>query len=174
MEQLGLVMVYMGNGKGKTTAAFGQALRAMGHGKKVYLLQFMKGSKDYGEVRMAAQLPLMTLVQSGLPSFVVKGNPTPEDLRLARRGLELAQAAVSSGQFGLVILDEVNIALDYELIPVEEVLYLIEHRPPGVDLVLTGRYPPRQILAVADLVSEIREVRHHFAAGIKAREGIEF
>ncbi len=174
MDHKGLVMVYTGSGKGKTTAALGLALRAMGHGKKVFFLQFMKGSKEYGEVQIAAALPLLTLVQSGLETFVIKGSPSPEDLRLARQGLDMAKQAVKSGDYDLVVLDEVNIALDYQLFPLEEVLELIKSKPSGLDLVLTGRYAPPQVLEAADLVSEVLEVRHHYEAGVQAREGIEF
>lgn len=174
MSDQGLVMVYMGNGKGKTTAALGLALRAMGHGKKVYFLQFMKGSKNYGEVKMAAGLPLMTFVQSGLETFVVKGSPSKEDLRLARQGMDLAKEAVISGDYDLVILDEINVAMDYELVPTGEVLQLINLKPTSVDLVLTGRYIPSQVLDLADLISEVQEIRHHYASGVQAREGIEY
>lgn len=174
MEHKGLVMVYTGNGKGKTTAALGLAMRAMGHGKKVYFLQFMKGSKNYGEVRLASSLPLLTLVQSGLETFVIKGDPSPEDLRLARQGLALAKAAVMSGEYDLIVLDEVNVALDYDLVPLEEILDLIKRKPVGVDLVLTGRYVPPQVLEAADLISDVQEVRHHYSSGVLAREGIEY
>ncbi|MCL4439975.1 MAG: cob(I)yrinic acid a,c-diamide adenosyltransferase [Firmicutes bacterium] len=174
MDYQGLVMVYTGSGKGKTTAALGLALRAMGHGKRVFFLQFMKGSKEYGEVQIAPTLPLLTLVQSGLETFVIKGSPSPEDLRLARQGLDMAKQAVGSGEYDLVVLDEVNVALDYRLFPLDEVLELIESKPSGLDLVLTGRYAPPQILEVADMVSDVQEIRHHYASGIQAREGIEF
>lgn len=167
-------MVYTGNGKGKTTAALGLAMRAMGHGKKVFFLQFMKGSKNYGEVKLASSLPLMTLVQSGLETFVIKGNPSPEDLRLATEGLALAKEAVLYGEYDLVVLDEINVAMDYELVPIEEVRDLIQQKPMSVDLVLTGRYIPRQVLELADLISEVQEVRHHYASGVPAREGIEY
>ncbi len=170
----GLTMVYTGNGKGKTTAALGLALRAMGNGKKVFMLQFMKGSKEYGEVRMTPSLPLLTLVQSGLESFVSKDDPSAEDLRLARQGLDLAKDAIDSGNYDLIILDEINIALDYSLFPLEEALNLIKNKPNHLDLVLTGRYAPPQILEMADLISDVQEIRHHYAAGIQARAGIEF
>jgi cob(I)alamin adenosyltransferase len=174
LDKQGLVMVYTGDGKGKTTAALGLAMRAMGHGKKVYFLQFMKGSKEYGEVQLAPQLPLLTLVQSGLESFVIKGDLSEEDVRLAREGLEFAKQAVNNGDYDLVVLDEVNIALDYELFPLEEVLELIRNKPGKLDLVLTGRYVPLEILATADTISEVREIKHHYASGVQARAGIEF
>ncbi|HWJ04023.1 MAG TPA: cob(I)yrinic acid a,c-diamide adenosyltransferase [Verrucomicrobiae bacterium] len=174
MDHTGLIMIYTGNGKGKTTAALGLALRAMGHGKRVFIMQFMKGSKEYGEVKIAGQLPLLTLVQSGLESFVIKGAPSAEDLRLARRGLDLAWEAVKSGQYELIILDEINVALDYDLVPLAEVLELLKTKPAGLDLVLTGRYVPEGVLELADLISEVKEVRHHYNSGVQAREGMEF
>lgn len=170
----GLVMVYTGNGKGKTTAALGLALRAMGHGTEVFFLQFMKGSREYGEVKIAASLPLLTLVQSGLESFVKKSAPSPEDLRLAAQGLQLAVEAVNSGKYGLVVLDELNVALDYKLISLEDTIKMIRDRPPELDLVITGRYAPAEILQLADTISEVAEIRHHYNEGVKARAGIEF
>jgi len=174
MVHNGLIMVYTGNGKGKTTAALGLAMRAMGHGKKVYFLQFMKGSKNYGEVRLASSLPLLTLIQSGLETFVIKGSPSEEDLRLARQGLDAAKEAVMSGEYELVVLDEINVALDYNLIPLDEVLDLLRNKPVSLDLVLTGRYVPPQVLERADLISEVQEVKHHYSSGVQAREGIEY
>ncbi|MCX7816089.1 MAG: cob(I)yrinic acid a,c-diamide adenosyltransferase [Syntrophales bacterium] len=170
----GIVYVLTGNGKGKTTAAIGQALRSIGHGKKVMMIQFMKGKK-YGEVLAAERhLPEFTILQSGLDSFVMRGNPAPVDVELARRGLELARNATLSGEYDLVILDEINVALDFQLIPVEDVIKLIKNKPPHVDLILTGRYAPKEILDIADTVSEILEIKHHYNQGIKERAGMEF
>jgi cob(I)alamin adenosyltransferase len=170
----GLIQVYTGNGKGKTTAALGQALRACGHGLRVLMIQFMKGSKDYGEVRIAGEVPGFTLVQSGLPTFVKKFAPSEEDLRLAAEGLALAAKAVDEAGCDLLILDEINVAVDYGLVRVEEVLRLIARRPPGMEIILTGRYAPEEFLEIADLVTEMREVKHHYAAGKQMREGIEY
>jgi len=170
----GLVMVVTGNGKGKTTAAFGQALRAAGHGLHVLIVQFMKGDPEYGEVRAAIRfLPTVEVVQSGLPTFVEPHNPGLEDVRLARRGLELARKAVAEGRHFLVILDEINVAVEYGLLAVEEVLDLLKGRAPGVNVLLTGRYAPAAVCEQADLVSEVREVRHHYHQGVPGREGIE-
>ncbi|MDI9570918.1 MAG: cob(I)yrinic acid a,c-diamide adenosyltransferase [Pseudomonadota bacterium] len=167
-------MVITGNGKGKTTAAVGQALRALGHGKKVFMIQFMKGKK-YGEVLAAERyLPDFTIRPSGLDSFVMRDNPAPIDRELAQAGLELARQAISAGEHDLVILDEINVALDFKLIALEEVIALIESKPPAMDIILTGRYAPPEIVARADTVSEIQEIRHHYAKGAKERAGMEF
>jgi len=170
----GLVQVYTGNGKGKTTAAFGQALRAVGQGFRVCIIQFMKGRK-YGEFLAAERfLPNLTVRLSGLDSFVMRDNPAPLDIELAKQGLALAREAVASGDYEMVILDEINVAVDFKLIPVADVIDLIRTKPPAVDLILTGRYAPPEIIALADTVSEIREVKHHYNAGIKDRAGIEY
>lgn len=170
----GLVMVLTGNGKGKTTSAMGQALRAVGHGRKVLVIQFMKGRK-YGEVLAAEKhLPGITIVQSGLDSFVMRDNPAPVDVELARQGLEMAREALTAGTHDMVILDEINVAIDFKLIPLPDLLDLIRNKPPEVDLILTGRYAPPEIVELADTVSEIREVRHHYSKGIKERAGIEY
>ena len=170
----GLVQVYTGNGKGKTTAAFGQALRAVGQGFRVCIIQFMKGRK-YGEFLAAERcLPNLTVRLSGLDSFVMRDNPAPLDIELAKQGLALAREAVVSGDYEMVILDEVNVAVDFKLIPVADVIDLIRTRPPAVDLILTGRDAAPEIIALADTVSEILEVKHHYNAGIKDRAGIEY
>ena len=170
----GLIQVYTGNGKGKTTAAFGQALRAIGQGFRVCVIQFMKGRK-YGELLAGEKyLPNLTIHLSGLDSFVMRENPAPLDIALARQGLALARKAISSGEYDMVILDELNVAADFKLIPLDEVIDLIKSKPRAVDLILTGRYAPPEVIALADTVSEIREVRHHYNAGIKERAGIEY
>jgi cob(I)alamin adenosyltransferase len=173
MEQ-GLVQIYTGDGKGKTTAAIGLAMRAIGKGFKVYMVQFLKG-RPYGEVETAKMLPdSFTLVQSGLDSFVKKGEPTAEDLELAHRGLELARQAIMSGEYDIVILDEVNVAIELEVLTVDEVLPLIDERPKTVELVLTGRYAPTEFCDRADLITEMKNVRHCYDAGVPLREGIEY
>ncbi len=170
----GLVQVYTGNGKGKTTAAFGQALRAIGQGYRVCIIQFMKGRK-YGECLAAERyLPNLVVHLSGLDSFVMREKPAPLDIELARQGLAMARQAVASGEYDMVILDEVNVAVDFKLLPLAEVIDVIRSRPAAVDLVLTGRYAAPEVIALADTVSEIREVRHHYHAGIKERAGIEY
>lgn len=172
----GLVMVYTGNGKGKTTAALGLALRQIGWGRRVLFIQFMK-SKDnvYGE-RMAAEkyLPLLEMEQYGQDEFVDLSSPGDRDAALAAVAMKRASEGLSSGEYGLVVLDEINVAAACGLVEVEDVLALIAKRPPHVDLVLTGRYCPDAIMAKADMVSEVREIKHHYAKGVPARKGIEF
>lgn len=170
----GLVMVITGNGKGKTTSAFGQALRAIGHGYKVCIVQFMKGRK-YGEILAAEKyLPDLTIIQSGLDSFVMRDNPAPVDIDLAKQGLEKAREAVQSNKYYLVILDEINVAVDFNLIAEREVIDLIKNKPPELNLLLTGRYASDNIRGIADMVSDINEVKHHYNAGIKGQSGIEY
>ncbi|MFH1219398.1 MAG: cob(I)yrinic acid a,c-diamide adenosyltransferase [Candidatus Eisenbacteria bacterium] len=170
----GTIQVYTGNGKGKTTAALGQALRACGHGLSALMIQFMKGSANYGEVIVAPSIPNFRIVQSGLPTFVKKFAPSEEDLRLAREGLDLARKAIEEASCDVLILDEINVAMDYDLVKVEDVLDLLKLRPPHMEIILTGRYAPAEILEVAHLVTEMREVRHHYGAGKEMREGIEY
>ncbi len=170
----GLVQVYTGNGKGKTTAAFGQALRAVGQGFRVCVIQFMKGRK-YGEFLAAERfIPNLTIRLAGLDSFVMRENLAPLDIELARQGLAIACEAVASGDYEMVILDEINVAVDFKLISVVDVIDLIRNRPPALDLILTGRYAAPEVIALADTVSEIHEVKHHYNAGIKERAGIEY
>jgi cob(I)alamin adenosyltransferase len=170
----GLVMVITGNGKGKTTAAFGQALRAIGQGYKVFVLQFMKGRK-YGEFIAAEKyLPRLTVRMSGLDSFVMRDNPATIDIELAQKGLDTARKEIKNGKYDMVILDEINVALDFKLVDLRKVIELIKNKPAGLDLILTGRYAPKEIIELADTVSEVKEVKHHYKAGIKDRAGIEY
>lgn len=170
----GLIHVYTGDGKGKTTAALGLSLRAAGHGRRTYMGQFMKGL-DYGELHAAHMLGgLLTIEQYGKPTFVHVDQVTEEDVRLARGGLEAARAAMLSGAFHLVILDEINVALYFELLAVQDVLDLIDAKPPSVELVLTGRRVPQAILDRADYVTIMQEGKHPYQRGIQARKGIEF
>lgn len=170
----GLVIVITGNGKGKTTAAFGQALRAIGQGYKVFVVQFMKGRK-YGEFNAAKKyLPDITIRLSGLDSFVLRENPAAIDIELAQKGLKLAKKAINSGEYNMIILDEINVALDFKLIDLNDVIELIKSKPADLDLILTGRYAPLQIIELADTVSEVKEIKHHYASGIKDRAGIEY
>jgi cob(I)alamin adenosyltransferase len=170
----GLVQIYTGDGKGKTTAAFGLALRAIGRGLKVYVIQFIKGGFDYGELYVIDKLPNMTLKAFGRGKFVVEQPPPEEDVKLAEEALELAEKVVKSGEYDIVILDEINVALHLKLISLERVLELIKSKPEHVELVLTGRYAPKEIIDAADLVTEMREVKHPYRSGCQARKGIEF
>ncbi len=167
------VHVYTGDGKGKTTAAFGLACRAGGHGLRSYVAQFLK-AVPYGEVLLLRERcgDLITVEQFGRPGHV--SGPSPEDVALARRGLAAAKRAMLSGAYDLVILDEVNVALFYRLLSPEEVLDFLNVRPAHVEVVLTGRYAPPEILGAADLITEMREVLHYYAdKGVQARDGIE-
>ena len=172
--KMGTVQVYTGEGKGKTTAALGQALRAVGHGQKVIVIQFMKGQINYGELRAAEGIPGLEIEQYGLPTFVERGNPSTEDREWARKGMERAREVVKEARWDMVVLDEINVAVDYGLIDLDEVIDLIKARPPEMELVLTGRYATEEVIELADLVTEMKEIKHHYQKGIQAREGIEF
>ena len=170
----GYIQVYTGNGKGKTTASLGLAVRAAGHGLKTVIIQFMKGWIDYGElagVRMLA--PHVEIHQAGRDLFVDRRDPDPEDVRLAREGWKLALEVISGRKADIVILDEVNCAMDFGLLPVREVLEAIQGKPDGMELVLTGRGAPPEIIEAADLVTEMREIRHYYVKGVDARVGVE-
>jgi len=169
----GYIQVYTGNGKGKTTAAFGQALRAEGAGLKVFIGQFVKG-KTYSEnIAITRNLKNITIKQYGLGCFIVN-TPTESDIRAARKGLEDMRKIIQNGNHDVVIMDEVNIALYYKLFEVDELIELMKSKPDHVELILTGRYAPQEIIDIADLVTEMKEVKHYYQAGTQAREGIEF
>jgi len=170
----GLVQVYTGNGKGKTTAAFGLALRATGRGLKVYIIQFIKGGFDYGELYTVDKLPNLTLKAFGRGEFITAKPPDKEDVRLAEQALQLAKQTVKSGKYDVIILDEVNVALTLKLIDLEEVLKLIQNKPNHVELVLTGRNAPVQVIDASDYVTEMREVKHPYSKGYQSRKGIEY
>ena len=170
----GLVQVYTGNGKGKTSAAFGLALRAIGRGLKVYIIQFIKGGFDYGELYIIDKLPNLKLKAFGQGKFVTQFPPSKKDVKIAKEALELAKKIVKSGEYDVVILDEINVAMSLRLIKIEEVVNMIKEKPKNVELVLTGRYAPKEIIDIADLVTEMKEIKHPFQKGIPPRKGIEF
>ena len=170
----GLIQVYTGSGKGKTTAALGLALRAAGHDLQVYIVQFMKGWPHYGELVSVQHLPNVTLRQFGRPDFVNREHPNPEDIRLAHEALEHAEQIVASGDYDLVILDEVNVALDYGLIGLDDLLALLDAKPEHVELVLTGSGAHPEIVKLADLVTEMLAIKHPYDAGVPGRKGIEY
>jgi cob(I)alamin adenosyltransferase len=174
MLEKGLVQVYTGNGKGKTTAALGLAFRAVGRKFRVCMIQFVKGNEPCGE-HMAAELlaPFLTIIQTGHKGWLGKKKPGPEVTACARKAFELAQEAVKGEEYDLVILDEINTAVSYDLVTVEELLLLIKKKNEHVELVLTGRNAAPEILEAADLVTEMREVKHYFKSGVPARIGIE-
>ncbi len=173
-ERTGLVIVHTGNGKGKTTAALGLALRATGQGLRVLMLQFIKSGRDYGELRSARHVPGLEIVPMGRGFVKTNPHPRAEDRALARATYEAAREKLRSGLYDMVILDEINYAVQFGLLDVEEVLDLLRARPPHVHLVLTGRNARPEVIEAADLVTEMREVKHPFRKGIKAQPGIEF
>ena len=169
-----MIHVYTGMGKGKTTAALGLAMRALGHGLKVYIIQFMKGNIRYGELETARQLsPNIVIKQMGRECFVDRDNPDKIDIELAQRAFQLAREILSGGTHDIVVLDEINVAVDYGLIPLEAVLELLDSKPHHVELILTGRYARQEVIERADLVTEMREVKHYYQEGIPSRKGID-
>jgi cob(I)alamin adenosyltransferase len=170
----GYIQVYTGNGKGKTTAALGLALRAAGCGLRSYIGQFLKG-QAYGELAAVRKLaPSITIEQFGRKGFVhVTENPDEEDIQRAQTGLEKCRRAMLSGRYAIIILDEINVSLHFRLLSVKAVLELLDQKPAGVEVILTGRYAPPALLRRADLVTEMREKKHYYARGVRARPGIE-
>ncbi len=170
----GYVHVLTGDGKGKTTAALGMAVRAVGHNLKVFMIMFMKGNVEYGELETARRLaPFLEIREMGRETFVSKENPEAIDMEWARDGLRLALKILEEGKHDLVILDEINVAVDFGLVPLEDVLRLIRSKPDHVELVLTGRYAHQDLVDSADLVTEMRCVKHYYQHGVEARVGIE-
>jgi len=170
----GIIRIYTGEGKGKTTSALGLALLAVGHGLKVYIVQFLKG-RETGESRIAERLsPDLTLRFFGRPGFVNFPSPTAEDLALVREGWNLARRVIGAGEHDIVILDEINRVLARGFLSVNEVMEVLSQRPPRVGVVLTGRQAPPELVDMADQVIEMSPIKHYYKAGIKARRGIEW
>jgi cob(I)alamin adenosyltransferase len=170
----GLIQVYTGDGKGKTTAALGLALRAVGHGMNVLMIQFMKGKSAIGEYKAAQKLaPCLTILPMGRETFVSKDNPDPKDIQIAREGFLLAQDAIQNKQYDVVILDEINVAVEYGLISFSDLLHLLNSKPEEVEIVLTGRNARPELLERADLVTEMVKRKHYFDEGVPARKGME-
>lgn len=170
----GLIQVYTGDGKGKTTAALGLALRACGHGARVAIVQFMKGWAGYGELTSLKRLPNVTLVRTGRDKCFSRDDVTDKDFAEAARGLKAAEEFISSGEYDLVILDEVNVAANFGLLAVADVVEVLKLKSEKTEIVLTGRNAPVQFLEKADLITEMREVRHPYRKGISARKGVEY
>ena len=169
-----LVEIFTGSGKGKTSAALGVVLRALGQGLRVYIVFFMKGDYPYGERNILAHLPNVSFQSFGHEGFVDPQNVKAEEREQARQGLEAARDAIASGSFDLVVLDEVNIAVAWKLLEVEDVLRLIDEKPQNVELILTGRHADQRLIERADLVTEMVEIKHPFEKGIKARRGFDY
>lgn len=170
----GVLVNYTGDGKGKTTAAFGLAVRAVGHGMRVKVVQFLKGATNYGETMYFANHPLVEIFQTGTLDFVNPDSPLPIDLSEAARAMGITAGIIDAASCDLLILDELNVALFFKLVKPEDVLALLAKRPPEMDVVITGRKAPEQLLSICDTVTEMREVKHHYHAGREAREGMEF
>ena len=170
----GLVQIYTGNGKGKTSAALGLVVRAIGHGAKVHIIFFMKGDFPYGELETLSKLPNVTCQTFGHEHFVDPRNVKEEEKGQARQALKAASEAFKSNKFDLVVLDEINVASTWKLIEVDDVLALIASKPKNVELVLTGRYADQRLIDKADLVTNMEEVKHPYKKGTKARKGNEY
>ncbi|WP_430810097.1 MULTISPECIES: cob(I)yrinic acid a,c-diamide adenosyltransferase [unclassified Carboxylicivirga] len=169
----GYLQVYTGNGKGKTTAAIGLTIRAVGAGKRVFFAQFVKGM-IYSEVKVLQGLaPAVTIKQYGLECFIHKA-PTPADVEAARNGLLKVKQIIESGNYDMVVLDEANIALYYQLFSLDEFLEILKNKPSATEIIITGRYAPGALIDMADLVSEMKEIKHYYSTGVSAREGVEF
>ena len=182
--QPGLVQVYTGNGKGKTTCALGAGLRAAGHGFEVLVLSFMKAKVaersgkseiNYGEFRLVDEIENFRIIPVGRQEFVDKENPAPIDIEMAQNGLRMAQEALIEETCDLLILDEINVAVEWNLISIEDQLKLIEMKPNHIEIIMTGRYARQEIIDAADLVTEMKEVKHYFnSERVLARRGFEF
>ena len=180
----GLVQIYTGNGKGKTTCALGAGLRAAGHGLEVLVISFMKAKVairdddvdiNYGEFRAIDLIPNFNIIPVGRETFVDKDNPDPKDIEMAQNGLRLAQEALQKHSCDVLILDEINVAVEWNLISLRDQLELIKTKPVDVEVIMTGRYACQEVLDVADLVTEMREIKHYYSSKkISARKGFEF
>ena len=177
MDKDGLVIVYTGKGKGKTTAALGMALRAVGHKQKICFIQFIKGSWHYGELdslqRLAPELELVVLGK-GFVGIIDDTSPKEEHKKVANEAIQLSKEKIQSGKYDLAILDEINYAVNLGLIDIKQVIDLIKSRPTNVSLVLTGNHADPELIEISDLVTEMKEIKHPFQSGIKAKKGIDF
>ena len=169
----GYIHVYTGPGKGKTTSAIGLGARAAGAGMKVHMIQFMKGRR-YSELNSIDKIPNFSFVQHGRDEFVNKEKPEKIDIDLAQKGLTHAKDVIKKGKYDMIILDEINVAVDFNLIDVHDVIKLIEEKPEGLELVLTGRYAHPELTRYADYVTEMLEIKHPYQQGVEARKGVDF
>ena len=177
MTKKGLVIVYTGKGKGKTTAALGMALRAIGYDYKVCMIQFIKGSWHYGEMTSSKRLEPefeLTAIGKGFVGIMDDKSPIEDHKRIAEEALAIAREKLSSERYEIVILDEINYAINLGLVGLDDVINLVRQRPEGVSVVLTGNHAKDQIIEMADLVTEMREIKHPFRSGVRAKKGIDF
>ena len=173
----GLTIVYTGKGKGKTTAALGLALRATGYDKKICMIQFIKGSWHYGEMDSTKRLEPgfeMVAVGKGFVGIIDDKSPKEDHEKVAKEAIRISNEKIQSGKYDIVILDEINYAVNLSLISVDDVLKLVKAKPDDIDLVLTGNYAKEEVVEIADLVTEMKEIKHPFQKGIKAKKGIDF
>ena len=177
MSKNGLTIVYTGKCKGKTTAALGIALRATGYKKKICMIQFIKGSWHYGEMESSKRLEPefeMVAIGKGFVGIIDDKSPKEDHQKIAKEAIRISNEKIQSGKYDIVILDEINYAVNLNLISLDDVLDLIKSKPENVDLVLTGNYAKEEVIEAADLVTEMKEIKHPFQKGIKAKEGIDF
>jgi len=170
----GLVQIFTGDGKGKTSAALGAVLRALGHGLRVHIVFFLKGDYPYGERNILSKLPNVTMASFGQREFVDPTNIKPEEIEQARQALAAARKAMLSGNYDLVVLDEVNIAVAWKMVELDEMLKLIRDKPQNVELILTGRQADTELVKSADLVTEMLKIKHPYDKKVPARKGIEY
>ena len=170
----GLVQVFTGNGKGKTSAALGVVVRALGHGLRVCIVVFMKGDYPYNEWKFLARLPEVSVARFGFRTFTDPANLKPEEIEEAKRALEFAREAMLGGKYDLVVLDEVNVAVAWKLVDLGEVVRLIRDKPSNVELILTGRRADTELIKLADLVTECLKIKHPYDKGVMARAGIDY
>lgn len=169
----GYIQVYTGNGKGKTTAILGLSLRAAGAGLKVFIVQFLKKRRSSEHKALERFKDLITIKQYGT-RFFKKGEFTKSDIEATKKGFEEVKDIISSKRYNLVILDEINVAIHYKLLSLDDVINVLKSKPEGTEIILTGRYADEKIIELADLVTEVREIKHYYKKGVKARKGIEY
>jgi len=177
MSKDGLTIVYTGKGKGKTTAALGIALRATGYDKKICMIQFIKGSWHYGEMDSSKRLEPefeMVTIGKGFVGIIDDKSPREDHEKIAKEAIKVSNEKIQSGKYDIIILDEINYAVNLGLISINDVLKLIRSKPDNLDLVLTGNYVKDEVIEIADLVTEMKEIKHPFQKGIKAKKGIDF
>lgn len=178
-DQRGYIQIYTGNGKGKTTASLGLVMRALGRNWKVLIVMFTKGGDNYGELISFKNLSSeisnnLTIVQAGLDRVVYSHNKCEDDEKEIKKGWEIAKKAIQNNEFQLIVLDEINIAIDLKILDIEEVVEILKNKPSAMEIVLTGRNAHPRAVEIAHLVSEIKPIKHYWDTGIVARKGIEF